>query len=177
MTGTDVDAYLRQLDRELRRRFVHGRDILDEVRDHLVDAVESAEREGRSLPDAHAVAIERFGSAPVVAAAYAADRQRAMHRGLFVAAMMFGLAIAHIAAQPTWDDAGVTAGALMLGAACFGLLGPRRAWLWALLAGSWIPAHALVRTPSVGTLPMLIVLVFPLIGAFLGRTVRRLALS
>ncbi len=38
--------------------------------------------------------------------------------------------------------------------------------------GVWIPAYALVRTPAFGSIAMLVVLIFPLAGAYLGRVTR-----
>jgi hypothetical protein len=54
-----------------------------------------------------------------------------------------------------------------------GLAGPRRPWLWALGVGIWIPTLALIRAPSPATVAMLIVLVFPFAGAYLGMALRR----
>jgi hypothetical protein len=173
VTPTDVDSYLRELDRALRRRFVVDATILEEVRNHLAEAIEAREREGCAFPEASTAAIERFGSVEIVATAYAADRTRALHRVLFVGALAFGIAITYIDSRPTWDDTGITAGAMLLGAGVLGLLGPRRPWAWALLVGFWIPAYAIARAPSTGSLAMLIVLVFPFVGAYLGMALRR----
>ncbi|HEX9085788.1 MAG TPA: hypothetical protein VF836_13695, partial [Gemmatimonadaceae bacterium] len=76
----------------------------------------------------------------------------------------------------TWDDTGITAGAMMLVAGILGLAGPRRAWAWALAVGIWIPAYAVVRAQSLATFAMLIVLVFPFVGAYLGVGLRRAAM-
>jgi hypothetical protein len=173
MSPVDVASYVRQLDRELRRRFVRDTDILEEVRAHLADAVESEQQQGHPPADAQTAAITRFGSATTVAAAYAADRSRLLYRGLLVVAIACGIAIAYVDSRPTWDDTGVTAGAMMLVAGILGLLGPRRPWLWAFLVGIGIPAYAIARAPSLGSLAMLLVLLFPLVGAYAGVAVRR----
>jgi hypothetical protein len=177
MTPVDIESYVRQLDRELRRRFVRDPAILEEVRDHLADAVEHERGEGRSLVDAHAMAFERLGAPITVAAAYAADRSRALYRWLFTAAIASGITIAYVDSRPTWDDTGVTAATMVFVAGCLGLLGPRRPWAWALLVGIWIPAYAIARAPSLSALAMLLVLLFPLAGAYAGMVVRRWAIE
>ena len=172
MTSPQVEAYVRRLRRELGRHFIADRRIIDEVRDHLVDAVERA-REHEDTSTAEAEAIERFGSPELVAAAFVADRTRILHRCLLVAATLAGIAIACVDAQPTWDDAGLTAGAMALAAALLGVLGPDRPWRWALAVGVWIPTYALMRTPAFGSIAMFVVLVFPFAGAYAGCVTRR----
>jgi hypothetical protein len=171
MTSPQVEAYVQRLRRELRRHFIADLRIVDEVREHLVDAVERARAEDDSFA-AEALAIERFGSPELVAAAFVADRTRILHRCLLVVAILAGIAIAYIDARPRWDDTGMTAGAMALVAATLGSLGPERPWRWTLAVGLWIPAYALVRTPGLGSIAMLVVLIFPLAGAYLGRTAR-----
>ena len=171
MTASRIEAYLQRLQEELRRQFIVDPRILDEVRGHLVDAVEGARKQGDS-PEADAEAIARFGSPEVVAAAFVADRTRIPHRWVLAASMVAGGAIAFVDSRPSWDDTGITAGAMLLAAATFGFLGPQRAWRWALAVGLWIPAYALVRTPAPGTLALLLVVIFPLAGAYAGRAVR-----
>jgi hypothetical protein len=173
MNPVDVESYVRQLDRELRKRFVLDADILEEVHGHLTDAVERGAQRGHSFPSAQAAAIERFGAPALVAAAYAADRSRGLYRCLFIAAIAFGVAIAYVDSRPAWDDTGITAGTMMLVAGVLGLLGPRRPWTWALLIGIWIPAYAVARAPSAGTLAMVLVLAFPFAGAYGGMALRR----
>ena len=174
MTPTDVESYVQQLSRELRKRFVAGGRIVDEVRGHLVDAVERAREQGASFAAAEEQAIQRFGAPELVAAAFAADRTRILDRCLVAAASLAGVAIAYVDSGATWDDTGLTAGAMTLVAAALGLLGPERPWLWALALGIWIPSYALMRAPSPASLAMLVVLVFPFAGAYLGRIARRL---
>ena len=173
MTAVDVTSYVGQLDRELRERFVLDADILEEVRDHLADAIERGQQRGLSLSDAQAVAIERFGTPKTIATAYAVDRSRGLYRCLVVAATACGLVIAYVDSRPSWDDTGITAGTMMLVAGVLGLLGPRWPWRWALLIGIWIPAYAVAHTPLIDALAMPIVLLFPLAGAYLGRALRR----
>jgi hypothetical protein len=173
MSPLDSAGYVRQLDRELRRRFARDDDFLEEVRAHLEDASDRGQRTGLPRDEAEALAVQQFGPPALVAAAHAANRYRLMHRGLSIAAVTLGVAIAWVDARPTWDDTGITAGMMLLCATLLGMLGPRRPWLWALLTGIWIPAYAMIRAPGVGKLAMLLVLIFPLAGAYLGRAVRR----
>jgi hypothetical protein len=91
---------------------------------------------------------------------------------LLVAASLAGLSIAYVDARPTWDDTGMTAGAMALAGAAAGFLGPLRPGRWALAVGVWIPAYALVRAPGSGSIAMSVVLIFPLAGAYLGRVAR-----
>ena len=171
----DLPTYLRQLDCELRRRFVRDAALLEEARAHLEDAVERGIGEGLDSEAARARAVARFGSPAVVARAWADDRFHWLHRGLFLTAAALGFAIAWLDARPTWDDTGVTAGLLLLAAALLGFLGPRRAWRWAFLVGAWIPLHAMIRAPGAGALLMFVVLLFPLTGASVGVLLRRWA--
>jgi hypothetical protein len=78
--------------------------------------------------------------------------------------------------RPHWDDTGITAFAMVSAAGVCGLIAPVRPWRWALLVGIWIPAHMLMRTGSPRSLIMLIVLAFPIAGAYAGMAVRRVML-
>ncbi len=172
MTWPQVESYVQRLRRELLRQFIADPRIIDEVRGHLVDAVEKLRDQETSLTAAEQRAIERFGSPEVVAAAFIADRTRILHRCLLVTAILAGMAIAYVDSRPTWDDAGITAGAMAIVAGGLSLVGPQRPWLWALAVGMWIPAYSLVRAPALGTVAMLLVLIFPFAGAYLGRAAR-----
>ena len=171
MTLSRVDAYLQRLRRELLGQFIADPRIIEEVRGHLVDAVERAQAHEDS-DTAELQAIERFGSPELVAAAFVAGRTRPLHRRLLVTAVVAGMAIARVDALPSWDDTGITAGALAAVAAVLALLGPQRPWLWTLAVGIWIPTYALVSRPDLGTVAMFLVLVFPLAGAYVGRITR-----
>ena len=167
MNPADIESYLRQLDRELRRRFVGDMTILEEVRGHLTDAVEREQQRGRTVAEAQSIAIERFGSTATVADAYAADRSRWLYRTLFVVAIALGVAIAWVDSRPNWDDSGITAGTLMVVAGMLGLAGIHGAGrVWALLVGildSWCTRS---RTRHQwAKLAMLAVLLFPMAGA------------
>ena len=88
--------------------------------------------------------------------------------------MLIGLGIAYVDSRPGWDDTGITAFLLLLSAGLLALLSPPQPWLVALAIGIWIPAHAIVRHHTLGSLAMLIALLFPLAGAYAGTAVRRL---
>lgn len=171
-----VDLYVMRLERELVKQFVTDRGIIDEVRDHLAEAVERGLQQGCSATAAENEAIERFGMPETVARAFAGDRFRIVHRWLLVIAIATGVAIAYVDARPTWDDTGITAGAMMLVGAILGVAGPRRAWAWALAVGIWIPAYRVVCAPSLGSFSLLIVLIFPFVGAYAGMGLRRAAI-
>jgi hypothetical protein len=49
MTSTALEAYLSQLERELRKRGLQDGRIIDEGREHLVDAVEDGLQRGLSM--------------------------------------------------------------------------------------------------------------------------------
>jgi uncharacterized protein involved in exopolysaccharide biosynthesis len=68
MTPGPVDAYLSRLERELRRRGIEDARVVEEAREHLLDAVEDGRQRGLSMEDAAREAFERFGAPEAVAA-------------------------------------------------------------------------------------------------------------
>jgi len=103
-------------------------------------------------------------------------RGRWTQGGLLLLAVTLGLAIAWVDSCPHWDDAGITAGMLLLSGGFLGLIGPRGPWLWALAIGVWIPLHQLVHASTLGSaLGGLVILAFPMAGAYAGMAVRGLA--
>jgi uncharacterized membrane protein len=96
-----------------------------------------------------------------------------LHRIIFLPAVLVGIVIAYVDSRPNWDDTGVTALSLLISAAVLTTLAPQIPWLVALCVGIWIPAYAIARTPSAGSLAMLVVLLFPLMGAYIGMAIRR----
>ncbi|HEX9027598.1 MAG TPA: hypothetical protein VF823_00400 [Anaerolineales bacterium] len=88
---------------------------------------------------------------------------------LFIFGAAAGAGIALVDSRPTWDDTGITVLALLAVSGLLGAISPRRAWLWALAVGIWIPLLAILRGGSYG---MLVVLLFPLIGAYAGAGLR-----
>lgn len=87
-------------------------------------------------------------------------------------AVVLGLLIAWADNRPGWDDTGLTAGAVFVAAAVCGLARPRRAWLWALAVGAWIPLIGIVAHGNVGSL---LALGVAFAGAYAGALIRRLA--
>jgi hypothetical protein len=179
MSRTEVEKYLADLGRELRKRGVFATRFMEETRGHLTDAIEAGQRGGLTREAAEAAAIGSFGDSREVAAKFAAHKYRTLHWVLLIAAVMIGLAIAWVDSRPHWDDSGITAGCLLLSAGVLGLMGPRRPWLWALAIGIWVPLYLIVGQAASHTLTLraasyLVILAFPMAGAYAGMAVRRL---
>lgn len=84
---------------------------------------------------------------------------------LLVPAVGIGIAIGVVDSSPHWDDAGITAGALLIATGLLGALAPRRAWLWALAAGVWIPLFNILLHHSYGSV---VAIAFAFAGAYAG---------
>src|SRR5262245_53478724 len=69
-----VEAYLRELEHALRARPLLRRRVLDEARAHLEDAVAAELAAGVPRLEAERHAVETFGPAPAIAAAYGRRR-------------------------------------------------------------------------------------------------------
>ena len=95
-----------------------------------------------------------------------------MNRFVLPIAIICGLCISWVDSSPGWDDAGITAGALLLTSGIIALVAPRRVWLIALAVGVWIPLHGIVNNSDP---KILLVLLFPLAGAYGGLGIRKLA--
>ena len=80
MTPGPLDTYLRELARALRERGHAAVRIVDEAREHLVDAVEDGLRRGLAREDAERDAVERFGPPELIAAQAPPERSRMMAR-------------------------------------------------------------------------------------------------
>ena len=94
-----------------------------------------------------------------------------VHQGvLFALAISFGLLIGYVDSRPTWDDTGITAGLLLIGAGTLGALAPQRPWVWALCVGIWIPLWGITHGPNYESL---IALAIAFAGAYGGMLVRR----
>ena len=87
---------------------------------------------------------------------------------LAIIAAGIGIAIALIDARPTWDDTGITAGALLVAAFIVSAIAGRRPWLWALLVGAWVPTITIVNG---GDPASLLALGFAVAGAHAGYAV------
>ena len=88
---------------------------------------------------------------------------------LVVLAILCGAAITYIDSRPTWDDAGATAGAILLTSAVFAFLSPSRWWVWILAIGFWIPAVGILWANNYSSL---LALAVALIGAVVGMAFR-----
>jgi hypothetical protein len=76
-----------------------------------------------------------------------------------------GFVIFLIDSSAGWDDTGITAGILFILAAVCGFLSPKRFWLWALLAGLWIPLNGFIKTQE---FKYFLILLIPLAGSLAG---------
>jgi len=84
---------------------------------------------------------------------------------LLVAAVIFGLLVAYVDSRPTWDDTGITAFSLLIDSGIIGFLAKKRPWLFALAIGLWFPLWYIITTYD---LAMIILLVFPFVGVYIG---------
>jgi hypothetical protein len=91
MTSAALEAYLSRLERELRMRGLQHKRILDEAREHLVDAVEDGLQRGLSADAAESEALARFGPPEVIAAHYATKRHRMSKWLFFILTRLAGL--------------------------------------------------------------------------------------
>ena len=80
MTPEPLDDYLSRFERALRQRGVDDARMLDEVREHLLDAVEDGRRRGLSDDDAAREAFERVGAPEILAAHVVLEREQTMSR-------------------------------------------------------------------------------------------------
>lgn len=92
---------------------------------------------------------------------------------LILAAAGVGIAITLIDQSPGWDDTAVLIMLVLLSSGLFGLLSPKRPWLWALLIGSGIPLAGILRQ---GNFDGLVALVIAMVGALVGTAVRKIIL-
>lgn len=164
-----IESYLRALKRQLWQRGVFDKESLEEVENHLLEAVETGIRQGLKADESERQALERFGSIKVVSLAFERERNNLMQNLLLGIAVLAGLFSAYIDSRPTWDDTGILVGGLLLVSGLLTLLGHRRPWLIALAVGLWIPMFEIFKTHD---LMMVIVLFIPLIGAYGGWLVR-----
>jgi hypothetical protein len=76
-----------------------------------------------------------------------------------------GLLIFLMDSSMGWDDTAITAGLLFVVAALSGLISPKYFWVWALLAGFWIPVNGIIKNSD---FTFLFILLIPLTGALAG---------
>jgi hypothetical protein len=84
---------------------------------------------------------------------------------LLVVGLVCGLLLAILDSLPHWDDTGILVGGLLLSSGLLALLGCRKPWLLALAVGIWIPLHDIFLSHDPR---MLLVLIFPFVGAYAG---------
>jgi hypothetical protein len=135
----------------------------------LLEAVEQGLGQGLSLEQAETQALERFGSIRTVVSTFQKERMDGIQSILLAIAVLAGLFSAYVDSRPTWDDTGILAGGLLIVSGLLTLLGHRRPWLIALAVGIWIPLHDIYLSHDVR---MILVLLFPLVGAYGGWLVR-----
>jgi hypothetical protein len=165
MTYSAIDQYLQALKRELWMRGLTDADLMEEIENHLLEDVEKGLGNGLNPLDAQRQAIERFGSIKIIGASFEKERNDLMQKILLGLGVLAGLFLALLDALPGWDDTGVLAGGLLLSSGLLALLGYRRPWLLALAVGLWIPLHDIFLSHD---MRMLLVLIFPVVGAYAG---------
>lgn len=89
---------------------------------------------------------------------------------LLFLAFALGLVIGWVDTRPTWDDAGITVGAVLIVAAAFGLLMRKRAWAWGMAVGIGTP---LLNFLLHGSFAALVALPVAFLGSYAGAFVRR----
>jgi len=164
-----INSYLGKLKRRLWMHGVGDADTFAEIEAHLRDALESGVHEGLSPLAAEERALERFGSVQTIIGSFEKERMNTMNKILLAVALLCGLFLAYVDSRPNWDDSGITAGGLLIAAGLITLLGYPRPWLIGLAVGLWIPLLYIYRSLA---FDMLIVLIFPMIGAYAGWAVR-----
>jgi len=93
-----------------------------------------------------------------------------VQRLAILAGLLAGVALAFIDSRPSWDDTGVTAGALLLVTFLLGTVAPQRPWATALAVGIWIPLFGILGSANYGSL---LALAFAFAGAYAGSLLRR----
>ena len=176
MKENQIQAYLRKLERHLWVRGLGDKNDLAEIESHLLESVEQGLIEGLSVEKAERQALERFGNIRAIISAFEREGMNLMQKMLLGLAILTGLFIAFVDSRPTWDDTGITAGAMLLSSGLLTLLGYRRPWLIALAIGLWTPLYETYlsrnfRFPGVILFPLLVLLI-PMIGAYAGWAVR-----
>jgi hypothetical protein len=84
MTSDPLEAYLSRLERELTKRRLVSARIVEEAREHLVDAIEEGRQRGLSVDAAKREAVVRFGAPETVAAHFATEKYCMRNRLLFM---------------------------------------------------------------------------------------------
>jgi hypothetical protein len=91
MTSGPLEAYLKRLEHELTKLGLMDARIVDEVREHLVDAIEDGLRRGSPMDAAEREAFARLGEPETVAGHFATERHRMLNRLPSILAGLAGL--------------------------------------------------------------------------------------
>ena len=168
------EPFLEELRKELLLYAGNRSDVIDEVRDHLIEAFERARRDGSTPDEAERRAIAAFGEPRQVGQGIVAQRSRRRGRILIAVALAAGLAMAYVDSRPTWDDTGVSALAVICASAVLGLHEPTRPWRWALAIGLWFPLLGILSSNNYGAF---MALAIACAGAYGGSFVRRASVA
>jgi hypothetical protein len=88
-----------------------------------------------------------------------------------VVGLVLGAGIGYVDSRPTWDDAGITAGALFLCAGVLSMMAPRSGWLVGLAVGLPVLLFNVVLHANYGSAAAVVVaLVGAGVGSFVGRS-------
>ena len=169
MKENQIQTYLRKLKHHLWMRGLADQDDLAEIESHLLEAVERGLGQELSQEEAETRALEQFGSIKIVVSTFEKERKGVMQTILLAVAVLAGLFSAYVDSRPTWDDTGILAGGLLIMSGLLTLLGHPKPWLIALAVGIWIPLHDIYLSHD---FRLLLVLLFPLVGAYGGWLVR-----
>lgn len=165
MKKNSIQAYLRSLEWELWLRGLSDSETLAEIESHLLESVERGLQQGLDQEQAEREALKRFGSIRTISSMFERERISLMQKILLVVAVFSGLFITYVDSRPTWDDTGITAGAILLVCGLIALFGYQRPWLLALAVGAWIPLYGIIYSHNFGTI---IALIIAFIGAYGG---------
>lgn len=102
------------------------------------------------------------------------DKSTLRLAALVLTACAIGCGIGYIDSRPTWDDAGVTAGALLMSGVVVGAVMPRWAWLSGLALG--VPVF-IINVALHGNYGSALAIVVALVGAAVGALSGRLFLG
>lgn len=160
-----IHAFLQEFEKQLRARGVFSTDRLAEIENHLLESMEANLRRGLSQVEAETEALNRFGSAAVVASTFENKRITYMQKILIGIAALAGLFSLYVDTRPNWDDTGVLAGGILLVSGLIALIGYQRPWLLALAVGVWIPLHGLLISHNYGSI---IALIIAFVGSYAG---------
>jgi uncharacterized protein involved in exopolysaccharide biosynthesis len=143
MTPGRLDDYLRALEDALRGRGLEPSRIVDEAREHLVDAIEEGLRRGLAQEDAERDALDRFGPPHLLAAQAPTPRSYAMAR--------MTNALDAVIGNWRWMTGATALAAIVAGGAAYYWL-PAQYRSESVIAVSGDPAHARLRSVAEVTL-------------------------